>query len=140
MINDDFRSLPWILSSGATVETFLIIGRSVRSGVFLFRPAISGIELKGMFKGREYKNREQMKSRSVKCTTKFPATLIDRADYFFQPTKTLFVARTYDLLENLREVLEQFHRFAAQHGVFLSRHHLASGLIPESKTQATTQR
>ncbi len=63
----------------------------------------------------------------MKCTTTFPAALIDRADYFFQPTKALFVARTYDLLENLREVLEQFHRLAAQHWVFLSRHHLASG-------------
>src|SRR5262245_30015108 len=40
-------------------------------------------------------------SNSVNCTTRFPATLIYRADCLFQPTKALFVAGTYDLLKNL---------------------------------------
>ena len=44
---------------------------------------------------------------------------------FFQPTKSLFVAGTYDLLENLGEVLEQFHGLSAQHWTLLCRHNLA---------------
>src|SRR5215510_5919167 len=39
-------------------------------------------------------------SNSVNCTTRF-STLIYRTDCLFQPTKTLFVARTDDLLKNL---------------------------------------
>ena len=37
----------------------------------------------------------------MKYTTRFPATLIYRANCFFQSTKSLFIAGTYDLLENL---------------------------------------
>jgi hypothetical protein len=66
-----------------------------------------------------------LRANSVKCTTRFPATRIYRADCFFQSTKTLFVAGTYDLLEDLSEVLEQFHRLAAQYWILLSRHHFA---------------
>ncbi len=75
----------------------------------------------------------------MKCTSRCPATLIYRADCFFQSTKTLFVAGTYDLLENLGEVLEQFHGLAAQYWILLSRHHLARYVNAKSKTHTTTQ-
>lgn len=61
----------------------------------------------------------------MKCTARFLATRIYRTDCFFQSPKTLFVAGTYDLPENLGEVLEQFHRLAAQYRSLLSPRHLA---------------
>ena len=38
---------------------------------------------------------------SVNCATRFSSTLIYRADCFLQSPKTLFIAGTYNLLENL---------------------------------------
>ena len=64
-------------------------------------------------------------SNSVNCATRFSSTLIYRADCLFQTTKALFVTGTYDLLKNLGEVFEQFHRLAAQYWSLLSRHHCA---------------
>src|SRR5262245_53718052 len=63
-------------------------------------------------------------SNSVNCATRF-SSLIYRADCLFQTTKALFVTGTYDLLKNLGEVFEQFHRLAAQYWSLLSRHHFA---------------
>src|SRR5262245_29841140 len=64
-------------------------------------------------------------SNSVKCATRFSAALIYLTDCLFQTTKALFVTGTYDLLQNLGEVFEQFHRLAAQYWSLLSRHRLA---------------
>ena len=61
---------------------------------------------------------------SVNCTTRFPATLIYRADCLFQPTKAFFVAGTYDFSKNMGEVLEQFHRPAAQYPTLFCPHGL----------------
>jgi len=52
---------------------------------------------------------------------------------FLPIDETLFVAGTYDLLENLGEVLEQFHGLAAQYWILLSRHHLARYVNAKSK-------
>ena len=51
--------------------------------------------------GKQQELIHKQKSRSVKCTTRFPSTPIYPADCFLQPTKTLFIAGTYNLLENL---------------------------------------
>jgi hypothetical protein len=53
------------------------------------------------YDGKQQKLIHKQKSRSVKCTTRFPSTPIYRPDCFLQPTKTLFIAGTYYLLENL---------------------------------------
>jgi hypothetical protein len=66
---------------------------------------------------------------SVKCKIRFPATLIYRADCLFQPTKAFFVAGTYDFSKNMGEVLEQFHRPAAQYPTLFCPHDLDSRLI-----------
>jgi hypothetical protein len=66
------------------------------------------------YDGKQQKLIHKQKSNSVKCKTRFPATLIYRADCLFQPTKAFFVAGTYDFSKNMGEVLEQFHRPASQ--------------------------
>ena len=52
---------------------------------------------------------------------------------FLPINETLFVAGTYDLLENLGEILEQFHRFAAQYWILSAVIISPSRLMPESK-------
>jgi len=52
---------------------------------------------------------------------------------FLPIDETLFVAGTYDLLENLGEILEQFHRFAAQYWILSAVIISPSRLMPESK-------
>ena len=61
---------------------------------------------------------------SVKCKTRFPATLIYRADCLFQATKAVFVVGTDDFSKNMGEVLEQFHRPAAQYPTLFCPHDL----------------
>src|SRR5262249_37809508 len=64
-------------------------------------------------------------SNSVNCATRFSATLIYLTDCLFQTTTAFVITGTYDLLKNLGEVFEQFHRLAAQYWSLLSRHHFA---------------
>jgi hypothetical protein len=61
---------------------------------------------------------------SVKCKIRFPATLIYCADCLFQSTKALFVVGTDDFSKNMGEVLEQFHRPAAQYPTLFCPHDL----------------
>ena len=63
------------------------------------------------------------KSNLVKRMTGVSLALIYRADCFLQSSQTLFVARTYDLLQDLRQFFEQFYRLSAQ--IFLGLPHFA---------------